>query len=468
MSLLDRVNARHRAGRATGNVKAFTEPPFWQSDSLRWPILSVTRPDAEQIENDFEGYVGGAYKSNGIVFAAIDRRQQVFSQARFAWREWRNGVPGFVFGSSELALLERPWQNGTTGELLALMEYDASLAGNAYWTTCDDAGNLGRAARGPSRRLVRMRPDWVTIVIDAPSENPFGLDARVAAYSYNPRLAGNVANPEPTLLLPDEVCHFSPKPDPSARFRGMSWLTPVIRDVLADKAFTSHKLKFLENGATPQFAVRFDKDSSNEEIATFVDRFKAAHQGASNAYKTLFLAGGADITPLTVDLRQLDFKVTTGAGETRLAVAAGVPAAILGISEGLSGSSLNAGNFSAARRLFVDTTMRDAWAKVSASLQTLVTPPSPASELCVTDRDIPFLREDATDLANIRAMNAQVLRTLGDGGYEPDAAVEYVRTDDLSRLIGRHTGLVPVQLQLPGAESVPGGSPTQDGTTTDG
>jgi phage portal protein BeeE len=453
VSLLERINARHRAG--TRPAKAFSEPPFWQTDSLR-SLFSAIRPEAEQIENDFQGYINGAYKANGIVFAAIDRRQQVFSQARFAWREWRNGVPGFVFGSQELALLERPWPNGTTGELLALMEYDASLAGNAYWTTCDDAGNLGRSARG-NRRLVRMRPDWVTIVINAPSGNPFGLDARVVAYSYDPRLAGNVANPEPTLLMPDEVCHFSPKPDPDARFRGMSWLTPVIRDVMADKAATHHKLKFFENGATPQFVVRFDKDSSNDEIASFVDRFKASHQGASNAYKTLFLAGGADITPLTVDLKQLDFKVTTGAGETRLAVAAGVPAVILGISEGLGGSSLNAGNFSAARRLFVDTTMRDAWAKVSASLQMLVTPPSPASELCVTDRDIPFLREDATDLANIRALNAQVLRTLGDGGWNPDAAIEYVRTDDLSRLLGNHTGLVPVQLQMPGDV---GGSPT--------
>jgi hypothetical protein len=209
--------------------------------------------------------------------------------------------------------------------------------------------------------------------------------------------------------------------------------------------------------------VRFDKDSSPDEIGAFVERYKAAHQGANNAYKTLFLAGGADITPLTVDLKALDYKVTTGAGETRIAVASGVPAVILGISEGLQGSSLNAGNFSAARRLFVDTTMRDAWAKAAASLQTLVTPPQANVELCISDRDIPFLREDATDLANIRALNAQVLRTLGDGGFKPDAAVAYLQTDDLSRLIGQHTGLVPVQLQLPGMESEPGGSPTQDG-----
>lgn len=458
MSVLDRINARHRGTAVADGTKAWSEPPFWTTDALRWPLLSVTSAEHEQIENDFEGYVSGGYKANGIIFATIDRRQQVFSQARFAWREWRSGVPGFVFGNQELALLERPWPNGTTGELLAHMEYDASLAGNSYWTTCDDEGRLGKAARSATRRLVRMRPDWTTIVIDAPNGNPFGLDARVVAYSYQPRAMGGARQPEPVVLLPSEVCHYSPKPDPVARFRGMSWLTPVIRDIMADKAATAHKLKFFENGATPQFVVRFDKDSSPDEIAAFVDRYNAAHRGSNNAYKTLFLAGGADITPLTVDLKQLDFKITTGAGETRIAVAGGVPAVILGISEGLQGSSLNAGNFGAARRLFVDTTMHDLWGKAAASLQSLVTPPAGNVELSVNGRHIPFLREDETDQANIRALNAQVLRTLGDGGFQPDAAVEYLRTDDLSRLIGKHTGLVPVQLQLPGAES--GGSPS--------
>jgi hypothetical protein len=46
----------------------------------------------------------------------------------------------------------------------------------------------------------------------------------------------------------------------------------------------------------------------------------------------MFLAGGADVTPLSMDFKQLDFKVTQGAGERGIAVDAGVPAVILGIS----------------------------------------------------------------------------------------------------------------------------------------
>jgi hypothetical protein len=74
------------------------------------------------------------------------------------------------------------------------------------------------------------------------------------------------------------------------------------------------------------------------------------HAGVANAYKTLYLTAGADATVVGKDLQQLDFKVVQGAGETRIAAAAGIHPVIVGLSEGLAGSSLNAGNFAAARR----------------------------------------------------------------------------------------------------------------------
>jgi hypothetical protein len=86
------------------------------------------------------------------------------------------------------------------------------------------------------------------------------------------------------------------------------------------------------------------------------------------------------------------------------------------------------------------------------------------------DRDIAFLREDAADLAKIRSLDAQALRTLVDGGFNPDAAVQYVQTNDLNRLLGSHSGLLPVQLQPPGsgenaAASVNGNGRTREAIT---
>lgn len=453
--LLDRISAARTTGR-----KSFSEPPFWSLDHARSGWLSALTPTQERIENDFEGYVAGAYKSDGIVFACVDRRQQVFSQARFQWREFRQGRPGDLFGSDELGLLEKPWPNGTTGELLARAEVDASLGGNFYATTVSEDGTVGRGSRGRrGRRVSRLRPDWVTLVINAPSGDYWGADAYVAGFLYEPRLAGTPRG-RATLLLPDEVAHYSPRPDPVARFRGMSWLTPLIKEIEGDRAATEHKLGFFRHGATPSLVVKGIRAANRDQFNALVDMMEARHAGADNAYRTLYLTEGVDAAALGADLKQLDFKATQGAGETRIAIAAGVPAAILGISEGLQGSSLNAGNFGAARRLFVDSTMRDLWAKVSASLQTLVEPPRANASLWYDARDIPFLREDAKDDADIRALDAQALRSLTDAGWDPDAAVAYVRTGDIGRLVGKHTGLFSVQLNPPldGAAPVLNGS----------
>jgi hypothetical protein len=240
--------------------KSWSQPMSWAYDDLRLPFMSSgsSMGDRETIENDFEGYVRGAYKSNGIIFACIAARQGVFSQARFKWRNFVDGEPTKPFGNKDLRLLEKPWPTGTTGELLSLAEVDASLAGNFWATTVDNNGKMGRAATGPGRRVARMRPDWVTQVIGSYSDDPWALDAQVVGILYHPRPYGafrptSMGDIErATLLLPSEVCHYSPHPDPDARFLGMSWLTPVIREVMADKAATQHKLKFFENGATPQ------------------------------------------------------------------------------------------------------------------------------------------------------------------------------------------------------------------------
>jgi hypothetical protein len=51
--------------------------------------------------------------------------------------------------------------------------------------------------------------------------------------------------------------------------------------------------------------------------------------------------------------------------------------------------------------------------------------------------------------------NSAAVRSLIEAGYEPDAATEYMQTDDIARLLGRHTGKTSVQLQEPGAADLP-------------
>jgi phage portal protein BeeE len=414
---------------------------FFQFGAAAFPVLSSgSGVNVEDIETSFVGYVRGAYKSDGIVFACMLARQMLFSEARFLWQQLRSGRPGDLFSTPELDLLQRPWPNGTTGELLSRMIQDADLAGNFF-------------AVSEGRRLRRLRPDWVDIVLTAPPDQAVKSD--VAGYLYHP---GGVGKAEPVAYGPDQVVHWSPVPDPEAQYRGMSWLTPAIREIQADMAATDHKLRFFENGATLQTVLTLGETVTSDQFKTFVRQFREAHQGVHNAYEPLFLGGGADAKVIGTDLRQLDFKNTQGANETRIAADSGIHPVILGLSEGLAGSSLNAGNFNAARRLTADKALRPLWRMAASALETVLTVP-PGSRLWFDDRDIAFLREDRKDLAEIQATEGQTIRTLIDAGYEADSVVAAVKAQDWSLLT--HSGLFSVQLQKPGSDV-----PAVDGQTT--
>lgn len=391
---------------------------------------------AETVEANFAGYCDNALKANGIIFGCEQIRLATFSEARFQFRHLNDGRPGDLFGDAGLAILEQPWPGGTTGDLLARMLLHADLAGNAYATIV--AGEI-----------VLLRPDWVDIVLQPRTANvgrdgasvPVGYKRVGYAYHEGGRGVG-----KPAMFLAEQVSHFAPMPDPLATYRGMSWLTPVIREIQSDGMFTRHKIRYLENSATPNLAVSLPKEISRQEFEAFVEAMDATHKGPDAAGKTLYTGGGADVTVIGADLKSLDLKNVVGAGETRIAMAAGVHPVIAGLSEGLAGSSLNAGNFSAARRRFADITMRPLWRNVSGSLATLVRPPV-ASELWFDERDIAFLREDEADAANIQNVRAQTVTQLIREGYEPDSAVAAVDNDDFRLLV--HTGRASVQTQPP-------------------
>jgi hypothetical protein len=404
----------------------------------------------EEIENDFEAYVAGAFKANGPAFACITARQFVFSEIVF---KFRNKTDGKLWGDDRLAILEHPWPGGTTGELLARMEQDASLAGNSWWTLTDDAGRYGNAAKGkPGLRLAHLRPDWVTMVIGTKRQGGkvTDIDATLLGIKYKPggRKTGIAGTDDEVFLTMEEVVHYSPIPDPVARFRGMSWLTPVLREIEADKSATKHKGAFFDNAAVPNIAVTFDKETNEDDFNEFVSNFNADHRGSWNAYRTLFLMGGADVHPLSHDFKSMDFSAVIGKGESRIASAAGVPPSWVGFSEGMQGSALNTGNMAANRRRFADGTIRTLWRIAAASLAVLVDVPTD-SELWFDESGVAFLREDQRDRAEIMRIDMSAINTGILAGYEPDAVVDAVYANDLRKLMGNHTGLVSVQMQPP-------------------
>lgn len=399
---------------------------------------------AEKIGTDLESYASRIYTENGPVFSLMAVRMMAFSGIRFQWQNINKGKPGRLYGNQELTILENPWPGANTQDLLVKMITLADLAGNSYiWRNGDE--------------LVPLRPDWVGIALMP--RYPPGADSAKQLIGYKKvgyfyQEGGFSSNNELVLLPLNEVAHFAPHPDPLANYRGMSWLTPVIRDIQNDKLMQRHQRMFFENGATPNMVITMSDTVSFDEFQKFKEELRLGHEGVEKAYKTMVIGGGADATVVGTNFEQMNFTGTQGRGETRLAAAAGVPVTIAGFSEGLQGSSLNAGNFAQARRRLADLTMAYLWANAVGSLQTIIPMPSATrgvTRLWYDERDVPFLREDAKDQAEIMQIKTAVLNALVNTGWKWEAAKAFIESGDFADL--DHTGLLSVQLQAPGSES---------------
>lgn len=433
MKLIDRLT-----GNAPSSEERYSLEQFAQDLMLyqgQWYGGIPASPNGgERIESNFAGYVSAGLKSNGIVWTCVLARLLLFSEVRFQWRRQSDRR---LFGTPELAVLENPGDGSSTGEMLARAEIDVSMAGNAYFV---------RDYRPD--RILRLRPDWVEILSAGE-----GVRSEVVAYAYS---EGGIGVGDPEVIPAAEVAHYSPYPDPSARHRGMSWLTPILNEIEADGGFTDYRRKFVDQAAVIPYAVTYP-DISEDRFKLVVEAFKKSHEGVRNSWQALHLAGGADVKPLGVDLRGLDFKNVQGGGETRICSAARVPAVVAGISEALGGSSLNQGNYGMARRQFGDGFGHPHWRMVCAALSKLVRPQAGA-DLWYDASEVSFLREDHKDQAEVENLKAAAIRQLVDGGFDPATVVSAVTSGDLTQL--QHTGKLSVQLQEPGAD--PAGASTSN------
>jgi phage portal protein BeeE len=438
--VLDRVNARFAAARGRPQALSLDEYASWFSyGGTAYPMLQTTYSTLDQERISLTA--AHAAKTSGPVFALVLARMQVFSQVRFQWTRWQGSQQGDLFGNAELRVLETPWPGGVTADLLARMEWDVSAAGNAY-------------IRRKGSTLHRLNPAWVIIVMGSAedAENPAAAaDTTVAGYLWRP------PGGKPMFFTPQQVAHYAPLPDPDAHFLGESWIAPVMRDLQGDQASTEHKWRFFENSAMPNMAIAFDPAVGIDAVRQFKELMEEEHRGVANAFRTLFLGGGAKPAAVGSSFKDMDYAVVQGRAESRLAAAAGVPPSWVGFAEGLQGSSLNAGNFQSARRRFSDGTMVHLWGNAASSLQPLLAVPPGAS--LTYDGRVPFMREDASDLAGIQAEQASTIASLINAGFIPDTVVKAVAGNDMTLL--KHSGLTSVQLVPPssGQEPAPGFGP---------
>lgn len=378
---------------------------------------------------------------NTIVAGCMALRSAVFSEARFAWQRVRDGRPGDLYGTPALAKLERPWPGATTGDLLKRCEADDTLYGNSYWV-----------ADAEERRLVRLDPCRTVISYGDAYDPLTGMEYGRILLGYH--LLKQPGSKEVVAsFAPEEVAHYYTIPDPCNEFLGVSWLSSVLADVTADRGLTQYKSMFIENAATPALAITYPPEIDQDAVLAMKSALDAAHKGVRKAFKTLHLGLGGTPQVIGANFKDLDMSGVQGAGETRIALAAGVPAPLLGAKEALQGSSLNTGNYGAARRRWADGWLRPSWRSWCGAFQNIVAPPDQASRLWYHDGDIAFLQEDVKDAADIKSTESQAIRNLTDAGFTPESAIDAITTGDFTRL--KHSGLYSVQLQPAGSAAAP-------------
>lgn len=406
------------------------------------PLTTMQGQKQVPIDTDFRSVVSRIHKRHGVVAAAVGKRAYLVSQARFQWVGVAEGNRGRRFGSADLAKLEGPKR----AWWLAAAERDASHAGNAYILDRDAYRRFGY--RGPGG-LYLMRPDLTDVVLGSNQdieEASTQLDAEVLGYAYHAK----GRHKPPTIIPAEVVAHWAPEPDPVARWRGESWVSSIVREVMQANQVSGYVDKFFENAATSNLVVKSPANTP-DQFKEWVKVFEEAHAGTANAWKNIYLGGGADAMVVGSKLNEIAMSDLRAELEVAVAVRAFLPATMLGIREGLQGSTLNSGNYAVSRRSASDTWYAPHLDMLCEALSTLVAPPTGGPARLTYDPDaVLFLQEDAKDAAEIVATKAQSIRTLADGGFEPDSVRDAVTTGDLSKLV--HTGLPSVQVQAPVTE----------------
>jgi hypothetical protein len=369
-------------------------------------------------------------------------RLALFSEVTFTWQAKDDK---HLWGNTDLAKLEEPFgPDTTTGQLLSRMEQDAFLTGQAYiW---DAPGE---------DRLVRLRPDWTTIIsevirVENGTDRP-GWYRRPIAYWFEPPKSLMDDGNEGFYVPAGECVHFAPIPDPQADFRGMSPLTPIIRDVQGDDGMARFKIRYLSNDATPNIVIKYAQKLAPGTVDRIRERVTARYAGPDNAGKTLVLDQGADLTLAGNSLSQMDFSNVSAVGTERILAACAVPGVLVGL-EPLRGAGRG---YQESMQKLANVWARPQWRAACGSLSRIVNVP-PGNRLWYDPSDIAALQDGEMERGQAALVRAQALLALVQAGYTHESAIAAVDSMDLSQLkaggVGTPTSGPQVQHLLPQAQ----------------
>ena len=403
-----------------------------------WGLYATTwgANDSDVIKWSFIDVAGNGYVRNGIIYGLLTTRIQMFSEARFMFRDTTTKR---MFTTADLTPLQTPWPYGTTSDLLTRMLQDADICGTSFVRRCDDGS------------LERLRPDWVTVIseVDNRSGRREVVGITYDRNGYGDQHIGNGTDLE--VYTAEDVVIWAPNPDPLSHFRGTSWIQTVLTEVNNDEAMRAHVRNFFRNAATPNLVYKYPKPLRGTDREQVMAALEAKYAGPSKAGRTLVVDQGADVQVVGSSFEAMGFTNISSAGMERMAIAAGVPSILVGIPTTASRATLGT-DFPHAMQRFANMTMRPLWRSVCTSLAQFI-PGPPGAELWYDTSDIASLQSSELESAQVTQTQAATINDLVMNGWDDQSAIKAVTSNDVTQLV--HTGLLSVQLQKPGGDTPP-------------
>ena len=390
---------------------------YWEGMASGAAILTTTygSPDREAILPQVTQWAQNAFGNTSVVFSAMVVRIMVFAEAELVLQAKDDK---HTYTNQSLSLLQEPWPDAGTAELLARMELDVGIAGNAY-TWAPPGEDV----------LTRLRPDWTTIVSELVDVAGGGQYRRKIGYWWEP--PRSVIGQGSGFFIPaDEVAHWAPLPDPNANFRGMSWLTPVYREIQGDSGMTEYKVRYLDNAASPNLLIKYPQKLHPGTVDSIRERVRARYGGVSNAFKTLVLDQGADATVIGNSLVQMDFSNVQSAGSDRILAASSVPGVLVGL-EPLRGAGRG---FEESIQKFGSMWARPSWRSACKALEKFVPDLPGGARLWYDTSGIAMLQDSEMSRGQAALVRSQAILTARQAGATFDSAVAAVNSGDVTQL----------------------------------
>ena len=393
---------------------------------------------SESQPTNFEGYIKTIHRNIGVIGAAVEARALVLSDVHFRFEDINTGD----LSPTPPEILE------DVADVIRKIEFHESYGGAGFmW---------------PDRlekRFVDVRPDEIEILASSRQRplNPLqALDCKIEGFLHNPNGLPIEQFTLGDVISPRELVYWAPRPDPLSRFRGESWVTSVLIEALIDMKSNAYVDEFYANAATPNMILALDKEVEPDRVRAFRKLFREEYEGLDKAHRTMVMGGGVSATVVGAHLSELMSREIQGGFESRVAVASRVPSSVLGTREGNQGSALNATAFNMMRRLWMGGWFHPQVRSLCRAIEKVIN--VPAGKRLSWDPQLTLLmQEDAKDAAEITSMQVAAAASAVQGGWEYDAAVKTAMTGNLRHMLGKHTGLVSVQLLPPGE-----GNPEED------